>query len=47
MMNRFFTLILIATIGTACVSPKVYKDLEAKYNALKKQNSNLKSDYDA
>lgn len=47
MKNRFFILILIAAVSTACVSPKVYKDLEAKYNALKKQNSNLKNDYDA
>lgn len=47
MINRFFLLLVLTVMSTACVSPKVYKDLEAKYNALKQQNSQLKSDYDS
>ena len=47
MINRFFLLLVLTVLSTACVSPKVYKDLEAKYNALKQQNSQLKSDYDS
>lgn len=41
-MKKQITLILLVVITmTSCVSPKVYKDLEGKYNTLKKQNSKL------
>jgi chemotaxis protein MotB len=32
---------------TSCVSPKVYKDLEGKYNTLKNQNRDLSAENDA
>lgn len=38
--------VLLVALTTACVSPKVYKDLEGKYNTLKKQNSNLSAEND-
>ena len=37
-----FTLVILAS----CVSPKVYKDLEAKYADLKQENRKLSSDYE-
>lgn len=36
--------VLALAMLTSCVSPKVYKDLEEKYNALRKENSNLKDE---
>ncbi|WP_375239370.1 OmpA family protein [Aurantibacter sp.] len=41
MKNRIVTFALSSVLLTACVSPKVYKDLENKYADLKKENSNL------
>lgn len=36
--------VLALAMLTSCVSPKVYKDLEEKYNVLRKENSNLKDE---
>lgn len=39
--------ILIISLVTSCVSPKVYKDLESKYNTLKSQNRELSAENEA
>lgn len=44
MKHYIIASVLLIALSTACVSPKVYKDLEGKYNTLKKQNSKLSSD---
>lgn len=43
-MKKFLVLSLVIASLTACVSPKVYKDLEDKYAALKKENRSLKDE---
>lgn len=45
-MKSRFLLILTAIVFVSCVSPKVYKDLESKYNALQEDHQNLKKSYD-
>ncbi|RLD29110.1 MAG: cell envelope biogenesis protein OmpA [Bacteroidetes bacterium] len=41
-MKKYISLLLFLTfLFTSCVSPKVYKDLEGKYNNLKKENRTL------
>lgn len=45
-MKSRFVLILSAIVFVSCVSPKVYKDLESKYNALQEDHQNLKKSYD-
>ncbi|EGV42304.1 cell envelope biogenesis protein OmpA [Bizionia argentinensis JUB59] len=44
MKKHFIVSVLLVALSTACVSPKVYKDLEEKYNTLKSQNSDLSSE---
>lgn len=44
MKHYIIVSVLLLALSTACVSPKVYKDLEGKYNTLKKQNSKLSSE---
>ncbi|WP_191858646.1 OmpA/MotB family protein [Hanstruepera ponticola] len=39
--------VLVIVMISSCVSPKVYKDLESKYNTLKDQNRELASENDA
>ncbi|WP_104735337.1 OmpA/MotB family protein [Hanstruepera ponticola] len=39
--------VLVIVMISSCVSPKVYKDLESKYNTLKDQNRELSSENDA
>lgn len=43
-MKKILVLSLVIASLTACVSPKVYKDLEDKYAALKKENQSLKDE---
>ncbi|MBU2950672.1 OmpA family protein [Tamlana agarivorans] len=40
-----FTILTMAVLAS-CVSPKIYKDLEAKYAELKKENRDLNEDYE-
>ncbi|KAB1068307.1 OmpA family protein [Tamlana haliotis] len=47
MIKKSVFAIFIATILASCVSPKIYKDLEAKYAELKKENRELNEDYEA
>ncbi|MGY0391486.1 OmpA family protein [Bizionia sp. KMM 8389] len=44
MKNYLIVSALLLALSTSCVSPKVYKDLEGKYNTLKKQNGELSSE---
>ncbi|MCX7546356.1 OmpA family protein [Xanthomarina sp. F1114] len=44
MKNKFIVLAVSTMLASACVSPKVYKDLESKYSTLKDENRELKSD---
>ncbi|MCB4806989.1 OmpA family protein [Tamlana sp. 62-3] len=44
MLKKISILLLLAVVLTACVSPKIYKELEDKYNALKKENRDLSTD---
>lgn len=44
MKNRILVLAISTVLVSACVSPKVYKDLESKYTTLKNENRELKSD---
>jgi chemotaxis protein MotB len=46
MIKKSIISILILVILASCVSPKVYKDLEAKYADLKQENRKLSSDYE-
>lgn len=46
MIKKSIISILILVILASCVSPKVYKDLEAKYADLKQENRKLTSDYE-
>ncbi len=46
-MKKFFLSTLVIVLITSCVSPKVYKDLESKYNILKDQNRELSAENDA
>ena len=39
--------VLVIVMMSSCVSPKVYKDLESKYNTLKDQNRELSAENDA
>ncbi|OBQ57230.1 OmpA family protein [Tamlana sp. s12] len=41
-----FTIFTMAILAS-CVSPKIYKDLEAKYAELKKENRKLNEDYES
>ncbi len=43
-MKKVLILTLVAITLTACVSPKVYKELEDKYVDLKKENRNLQDE---
>ena len=44
-MKKNILLLLFTTfLYTSCVSPKVYKDLESKYNTLKTENRNLSNE---
>lgn len=44
MIKKILTLVISAGILTSCVSAKVYKDLEQKYNDLAASNEDLRSD---
>jgi chemotaxis protein MotB len=41
MIKKIVLLVLTLVVVTSCVSPKVYNDLEGKYNNLKKENRTL------
>ena len=47
MKKTTITIIVMTMLLTACVSPKVYKDLETKYDVLKDQNKELITENDA
>ena len=46
-MIKYFLGVLGIALMISCVSPKVYKDLESKYNTLKDQNRQLSAENDA
>jgi chemotaxis protein MotB len=47
-MKKIISLLLVASfLVTSCVSPKVYKELEGKYNKLKNENRTLQGENDA
>lgn len=46
-MKKILATALVITSLTACVSPKVYKELEDKYVDLKKENRNLQDENEA
>ncbi len=46
MIKKISLIALTLTLVTSCVSPKVYKDLEGKYNTLKKVNRKLSDEND-
>lgn len=46
MKNRIFFVAVFTVLLTACVSPKVYKDLESKYGVLKSENKQLVQEND-
>ncbi len=46
-MKRISVLALTFVVLASCVSPKVYKELEAKYNNLKNENRKLSDENDA
>jgi chemotaxis protein MotB len=46
MIKKSIIFIFTLVILVSCVSPKVYKDLEAKYADLKQENRKLSSDYE-
>ncbi len=46
-MKRILLLALSALIFTACVSPKIHKELQAKYQDVEQQNSNLRAENDS
>ncbi|SFZ89695.1 chemotaxis protein MotB [Flaviramulus basaltis] len=47
MIKKSTFLVLVLVVFTSCVSPKVYKDLEAKYADLKSENRKLSLDNEA
>jgi chemotaxis protein MotB len=47
MIKKSTFLVLALVVLASCVSPKVYKDLEAKYTELKKENRKLSDDNEA
>ncbi|RLJ63137.1 chemotaxis protein MotB [Lacinutrix venerupis] len=47
MKNKIVIAVILLISITSCVSPKVYKNLEDKYAALKKENRSLQDQYDA
>lgn len=47
MIKKHTFLVLALVVLASCVSPKVYKDLEAKYTELKKENRKLSDDNEA
>ena len=44
MIKKLSLSVLALVLISSCVSPKVYKDLEEKYSALKKENTDLKGE---
>ena len=46
-MKKHLVFITLITLMTSCVSPKVYKDLETKYDNLKKENKKLVDENEA
>ena len=46
-MKRILSTLLLTIVITSCVSPKIYKDLESKYDNLKKENKLLSEKYNA
>ncbi len=46
MIKKISALLVIAVLSTACVTKKVYNDLENKYTALKKEQRQLESQYE-
>ncbi|MDU8884902.1 OmpA family protein [Yeosuana sp. MJ-SS3] len=46
-MKKHLSILLVSILITSCVSPKVYKDLEAKYDNLKQENKKLIDENDA
>ncbi|WNH08410.1 OmpA family protein [Thalassobellus suaedae] len=44
MIKKISLAVLVLTFFASCVSPKIYKDLEGKYNNLKKENRKLSDD---
>lgn len=41
MIKRTTIVVLVLALATSCISPKVYKELEGKYNKLKNENRSL------
>ncbi len=44
MIKKLLLVLVTLTFAVSCVSPKVYKDLEGRYNNLKKENRKLSDD---
>ena len=44
MKNPILTIVASTILATSCVSPKIYKDLESKYDVLKNENKDLKTE---
>ena len=45
MKTKFTVIALLLIVSTSCVSPKVFKNLEDRYAALKKENRSLQDEY--
>ncbi|WP_055447051.1 OmpA family protein [Lacinutrix mariniflava] len=45
MKTKFKVIALLLIVSTSCVSPKVFKNLEDRYAALKKENRSLQDEY--
>jgi chemotaxis protein MotB len=43
---KYIASLIVVLLVTSCVSPKVYKDLESKYNTLKEEHKTLQDDND-
>ena len=43
---KYIASLIVVLLMASCVSPKVYKDLESKYNALRDENKGLQDDND-
>jgi chemotaxis protein MotB len=46
-MKKIFLFVLSSFVFTACVSPKIHKELQAKYQGLELDNTNLRAENDS
>tara|TARA_R110000850_G_scaffold26077_1_gene74923 strand:+ start:283 stop:1263 length:981 start_codon:yes stop_codon:yes gene_type:complete len=46
-MKRIFLFVLAVVTFTACVSPKIHKELQAKYQGIEQENTNLRAENDS